>query len=124
MEHVFAKAMSHTRNKTILRNAIDNDFKKLITNKPGNTFEEIWIAVSNICDKYHGLGQLICWDITKELCNHHYIEIDRFYVIGSGPEATIRKLGLKMLTHRVGSSNLKYVDRDLLQHAMLINRMI
>jgi hypothetical protein len=71
-------------------------------------FEEIHNEIYNICKEKNGLGNLVVYDITAAICRYYNINIEKVYIIGSGPRRAIKLLNLK--TKRCKKINANYVE--------------
>lgn len=81
-KNIFQEAINHCRWKNVLCNVL----KKInISNYKNKNFEEIIVDIYNICDNVEGVGMLAVYDITAGICRYHKINIDKVYIIGSGP---------------------------------------
>lgn len=84
--------------KTVLRNTLKIiDIEKY----KDKNFDEIYVEIYNICKEINGLGKLVIYDITEAICRYHNINIDKVYIIGSGPNRAIKlcnKLKIKYVT--------------------------
>jgi len=107
MEEIFSEAISHCRWKTVLRNTLKIiDIEKY----KNNSFDEIHKEIYNICKEINGLGKLVIYDITTAICRYHNINIDKVYIIGSGPNRAIKLLNLK--AKLCNKLKIKYVTID------------
>ena len=105
MEEIFSEAISHCRWKQLLRNTLQIiDIEKY----KNRDFDEIYIEIYNICKEINGLGNLVIYDITSAICRYYNVNIDKVYIIGSGPKRAIKLLNLK--TKLCKKLKVKYVD--------------
>lgn len=105
MEEIFSEAISHCRWKTILKNTLKNINIEKYKDK---NFDEIYIDIYNICKEINGLGKLVIYDISAAICRYYNINIEKVYIIGSGPKKAIKLLNLK--TKLCNKLKIKYVN--------------
>lgn len=83
MDIVFKKAFDHYN--YILKDAIQrysyNDY----------SFESIFVYVNSVFKNIKGLGILAIIDVTKCICNEFSINVDRIYLVGSGPKTSLKE---------------------------------
>ena len=92
-------AIAHCRWKKILKNVLESEF--ILSDYAGKTFEEIFTAVIDVCDKVKGIGLLTMYDITASICYHHHVTIDKVFIIGGGPKRAIQLLNLQNKTKKI-----------------------
>lgn len=112
MEVTFKRAFDHCRSTRVLKDAIE---KYIMPYQYHNqTFETIVVYVDSIFKNIKGLGLLTTVDVTKCICDAFNIEIDRIYLIGSGPKMTLKNLGKEDLIkiHNIGNLKLPYIEKS------------
>lgn len=106
--NIFQEAISHCRWKKVLRNILQGIDISIYNNK---TFEEIMIAIYNICKDVQGIGMLATYDISAAICRHYNVNIDKVYIVGKGPKRAIKLLNIKTKTRKINDEIIiKYVD--------------
>jgi len=106
--NIFQEAISHCRWKRVLHNILQGIDVSVYNNK---TFEEIMIAIYNICKDVQGIGMLATYDITSAICRHYNINIDKVYIIGKGPKRAIKLLNVKTKSHKISDKIIiKYAN--------------
>jgi hypothetical protein len=105
---IFHEAIQHCRWKSVLQKVLKQ--VKLEEYKT-QTFEEIYSNIYLLCNKIKGIGELTIYDIVASICRYHRINIDKVYIIGSGPKRAIKLLKLTTKKHIIHSNiKLNYVD--------------
>lgn len=106
--NIFQEAISHCRWKKVLRNILQGIDISIYNNK---TFEEIMIAIYNICKDVQGIGMLATYDISAAICRHYNVNIDKVYIVGKGPKRAIKLLNIKTKTHKINEDiKLRYAN--------------
>lgn len=112
-KNIFQEAIDHCRWKKVLYNHVlvkselqEHNLHQFAEKK----FNEIFIIVYNICDKVEGIGLLTIYDITSAICRFNKINIDKIYIIGTGPKKAIRLLDVKAKSQKIDKLTLKYVE--------------
>lgn len=89
---LFWEARGHCRHKTIL----DAFLKNLdLNNYKNKSFEKIFLELKNIQRRKGSIGNLTLYDIASDLVRHDGGQINKVYIIGSGPKRAIKILGIK-----------------------------
>jgi len=104
---MFEEAKNHCRWKKALESVL---IQINIDDYKNKSFEEIIIEIYNMCNKVKGVGMLCVYDITSAICRFYKININKVYIIGSGPKRAVRLLNIKIKKHKINQINLNYVD--------------
>jgi hypothetical protein len=114
-KYIFQEAKDHCRWKNVLQNQIltkselqESNLQQFID----KSFEEILLYVHSICDNIKGIGMLTIYDITSAICRYNKINIDKIYIIGTGPKRAIRLLNITPKIQKIQNIKLKYVEID------------
>jgi hypothetical protein len=103
LEDVFQEAICHCRHKKKLLDFL-KDIYIIIRTYENNTFEEIIIDIHNKCVNIKGIGILTIYDIAIGICDYHNIDIEKVYIIGSGPKRAIKLLKIKTQKHKISDT--------------------
>lgn len=118
--NIFQEAISHCRWKHVLHNILQGIDISIYNNK---TFEEIIIAIYNICKDVMGIGMLATYDITSAICRHYNINIDKVYIVGKGPKRAIKLLNVKTKIHKINDKiRIKYANITDIISAFDVNK--
>lgn len=101
LEDVFQEAINHCRHKTTLFKFLKDINIRTYENK---TFEEIIIDINNKCVHIKGIGLLTIYDISIGICDYHNVDIEKVYIIGSGPKRAIKLLKIKTQKHIISDT--------------------
>jgi hypothetical protein len=89
---LFHEAMCHCRHKTILNEFLNNhnlnNFKTI-------TFSEIFLELKNVQRRKGSIGNLTIYDIASDIVRHNGGQINKVYIVGSGPKRAVKILGIK-----------------------------
>ena len=109
-EVLFEEALHHSRNGTLLRNTIVDNFSDISKYK-NESFESVFADVYRVCKPIRGLGMLTTYDLSSSICRKHGKNIDRVYIIGNGPKRAVKLLKLTPKLQRIGGVvTLHYVE--------------
>lgn len=106
--NIFHEAYEHCRHKKKL---VDSLKKINILDYKNKTFEEIIIEIYSIFEGVKHVGPLTKYDITSAICRYYNINIDKVYIIGGGPNKSIKLLNIKTQIHKINNKiKLKFVE--------------
>ena len=89
---LFHEAKSHCRHKTILNVFLKNLNLDSFKDKP---FSQIFLELKNAKREKGSIGNLTIYDIASDIVRHNGGQINKVYIIGSGPKRAIKILGIK-----------------------------
>ena len=104
---IFQEAQNHCRWKKVLDTVLKEINISIYENK---SFEQIFTDIYVISKNVRGIGLLTIYDITSAICRYYKININKVYIIGSGPKRAVRLLNIKIKKHKINQINLNYVD--------------
>ncbi len=104
---MFQEAYSHCRWKSVLRQVLES---LDVSQYRGQTFDQIFLCIYEICKDVKGVGMLSMYDITSAICRKYNTPIDKVYIIGGGPKRACRILNITVKTRRIGAASLSYVE--------------
>jgi phage regulator Rha-like protein len=120
-DDIFNEAISHCRWKNILKNTVLNKIN--ISEYKNKQFDDILIDIYNMCKNINGIGKLTIYDITSCICRYHKININKVYIIGSGPKRAIKLLNLKTKIDKIDNITLDYIEIDDVKNAFEKNNL-
>jgi hypothetical protein len=113
-KNIYQEAIDHCRWKEALKKKVLTlpEFQKNnLIYFSSMSFGDIFTFVYNKCKNIKGVGILSIYDITSTICRYININIDKVYIIGSGPRRAIKLLGVKPKLHKIAKNiSLKYVE--------------
>jgi hypothetical protein len=89
---LFYEAKYHCRHKTVLYDFLKNLNLDSFKDKP---FSQIFLELKNMNRKKGSIGNLTIYDIASDIVRHSGGQINKVYIIGSGPKRAIKLLGIK-----------------------------
>ena len=101
---LFHEARCHCRHKNILDLFLKDLNLETFENK---SFEQIFLDVRNMKRNKGSIGPLTIYDIASDVFRHNGGQINKVYIIGSGPKRAIKLLGIKKQLDRI--TGLHYV---------------
>lgn len=112
MSYKWAPVYKHSRaSHQVLRTLLKEVMRDIKTNRQiYNDFERVFARISFFTEKYCGVGQLACYDITNSICEHLDIPIPYVCLCGYGPRKAIQKLRMTYRTKTLGIYEIRFVD--------------
>ena len=89
---LFHEARCHCRHKTILNEFLNNLNLDSFKHK---TFSEIFLELKNVHRRKGSIGNLTMYDIASDIVRHSGGQINKVYIVGSGPKRAVKILGIK-----------------------------
>jgi hypothetical protein len=89
---LFHEARCHCRHKTILNEFLNN---LNLNNFKTKTFSEIFLELKNVQRRKGSIGNLTIYDIASDIVRHNGGQINKVYIVGSGPKRAVKILGIK-----------------------------